>query len=137
VWLNGRPLRTPYDPVRGIQEPGAYVSFSTGRVMMPVRFFTAAFGGGVDWSDDNQRARLYLRNKLLQVWVKQRQSFINGQIATMDQPAILFQDRVFVPVRFLLEGFGARVQWDQFNRSVRVQLDGVACVHTVYCGEAR
>lgn len=137
VWLNGRPLRTPYDPVRGIQEPGAYISRSTGRVMMPVRFFTAAFGGGVEWSDEHGRVRLLLLGNLLQVWVGDRQSFVNGQIVSMDQPAILFQDRVFVPVRFLLEGFGAKVQWDQFNRSVRVQLDKVACVHTVYCGEAR
>lgn len=137
VWLNGRPLVAPYDPVRQVQEPGAYLSASTGRVMMPVRFFTAAFGGAVDWSDESRRARLFLGGKLLQIWLESEYAMINAYIARLDQPPVLFQGRLFVPVRFLMEGFGAQVDWDHGNRSARVTLPGAACKHPVYCGEVR
>lgn len=137
MWLNGHPLNTPYDPVRGVQEPGAYVSASTGRVMMPVRFFTAAFGGGVNWTDFDQRAWLFLKNKVVQVWVESDTALVDARVITLDQPPVLFQGRVFVPVRFLLETYGATVHWDHSNRSARIELDGARCVHPVYCGEAR
>lgn len=137
VWLNGRPLKTPYDPIRGLQEPGAYLSKSTGRVMMPVRFFTTAFGGTVDWSDSERRARLFLKDKVMAVWMGEKTTFVNAQSMEMDQAPVNFQDRIFVPVRTLMEAFGAKVTWDHSNRSARVELEGAACVHPVYCGEAR
>lgn len=139
VWLNGRPLKTPFDPIRGVQEPGAYVTASTGRVMMPVRFFTEAFGGDVDWSHEQRRARLFMRDrgKVLQIWAGKRQALVNISPASLDQAPVIFQDRLFVPVRFLGEGFGAEVKWDHANRSVRVELSGAACSNKTYCGEVR
>jgi hypothetical protein len=137
VWLNGRPLRTPYDPVRGLQEPGAYVSASTGRVMIPVRFFTAAFGGVVEWDEHERHARLFLGSKMVQVWAAQRRAMFNFIATELDQPSVIFQDRLFVPVRFLMEGFGASVAWDHTNRSAKVTLANASCVHNVYCGEVR
>lgn len=137
VWLNGQPLVAPYDPVRQVQEPSAYLSASTGRVMMPVRFFTAAFGGEVDWSHSARRAKLALGGQLLQIWVESDYAMINAYVARLDQPPVLFQGRLFVPVRFLMEGFGAQVEWDHGNRSARVTLAGATCGHPVYCGEVR
>lgn len=139
VWLNGHPLHTPYDPVRGVQEPGAYLSASTGRVMMPVRFFTEAFGGEVDWSHANRRARLTMwdRSTSINLWLDKEQATVNGRIENLDQYPALFQERMFVPVRFLAEGFGAAVEWDHANRSVRVELPGARCSNRTYCGEVR
>lgn len=139
VWLNGHPLQTPYDPVRGIQEPGAYLSAATGRVMMPIRFFTEAFGGDVDWHHANRRAQLTMwdRSTSIHLWLDKQQGTVNGRIDQLDQVPVLFQDRMFVPVRFLAEGFGATVEWDHTNRSARVQMPGARCSSQIYCGEVR
>lgn len=139
VWLNGRPLTTPYDPVRGIQEPGAYLAASTGRVMMPVRFFTEAFGGEVHWHHEMRRARLFMhsRGKVIQLWIDRNDATVGTGIAYLDQPPVLFLERMFVPVRFLAEGFEADVTWDHGNRSVRVELPGAQCSNPIYCGEVR
>jgi hypothetical protein len=139
VWLNGHPLRTPYNPTRGVFEPGAYLAKSTGRVMMPVRFFTEAFGGQVDWKQDELRARLMMpeRSLLLMFYVGSLDSINGGRIIRLDQAPLLFQGRVFVPARFLLEGFGAQITWDHFNRSARVTVPGATCSNSVYCGEVR
>lgn len=139
VWLNGRPLRTPYDPIRGLQEPGPYLAASTGRVMMPIRFFTEAFGGQVDWNQAEKRARLVMkdRSKVLMVFVGQKEASVNLDVVTLDQTPVVFQERLFVPVRFLAEGFGAKVSWDHGNRSARITMAGANCANPVYCGEVR
>jgi len=137
VWLNGRLLKTPYDPVRGVQEPGPYLAASTGRVMMPVRFFTEAFGGQVEWSQLEERAQLHMpgRSEAITLWTTQNQGMVGFRALQLDQKPVLFLDRMFIPVRFLTEGFGGEVTWDHSNRSARVQLSGVSCVNAVYCGK--
>lgn len=139
VWLNGRPLQTPYDPIRGVMEPMPYLAASTGRVMMPVRFFTEAFGGTVGWSQEEQRASLKLpgRTKTIQLWLEQDQALVGALPVDIDQPPVLFLDRMFVPVRFLMEGFGGEVQWDHMNRSARLEMPGLQCNNPIYCGELR
>lgn len=139
VWLNGKPLKTPYDPIRGVQEPGAYLAASTGRVMMPIRFFTEAFGGQADWNQQEKRARLVMidRSKVLMVWPGQTQASVNLDVVKLDQTPVVFQERLFVPVRFLAEGFGAEVKWDHANRSARITMAGASCANPVYCGEVR
>ena len=38
----------------------------------------------------------------------------------MDTAAVLKEDRTFVPVRFIGEEFGARVNWDRLYRMVYI-----------------
>lgn len=137
VWLNGRPLKTPYDPVRAVPEPGPYLAQSTSRVMMPVRFFTEAFQGRVIWDESRREAVLYLQGKMLVLKADKAEATIDGKVVKLDQKPVTFQDRLFVPVRFLLESFNGKVDWDQSNRSARVQLVGVNCGSPIYCGEVR
>lgn len=137
VWLNSHPLKTPYNPVRKVQEPGAYLARSTGRVMMPVRFFTEAFGGQVQWSAQERKAHLALNSKSVDLFADKRFALVNGSWVALDQPPVIFSDRLFVPVRFLSQAVGAKVDWDRANRSARVQLDGLSCSSAVYCGEVR
>lgn len=137
VFLNGRLLKTPYDPVRGVQEPGPYLAASTGRVMMPVRFFTEAFGGQVEWNQPDLRAQLQMpgRSQAITLWLTQNQGMVGFRSFDLDQKPVLFLDRMFIPVRFLTEGFSGEVTWDHGNRSARVQLSGVSCDNAVYCGK--
>jgi hypothetical protein len=136
VWLNNHPLIIPYDPVRGVQEPGAYLT-TNGRVLIPVRFFTEAFGGKVEWSPRDRSATMQMpgQNRVLQVWVDRYEAKANGQWENLDQPAVLFQDRVFVPVRFLVEGFGAAIEWDGPRYRAMIYMDGITCSSPLYCGE--
>jgi hypothetical protein len=137
VWLNGKPLKTPYDPIRGVWEPSPYLAASTGRVMMPVRFFTEAFGGQVNWNKEEGRAQLILRGKVIHLWLTQDAGMVGAKTVALDQKPITFLDRMFVPVRFLAEGFGGEVEWDHSNRSAKITMRGLECSNPVYCGELR
>ncbi len=50
------------------------------------------------------------------IWVT-----VNGQMLSFDQPPIIEQDRVLVPVRAIFEALSARVDWDAENRRVTAQ----------------
>lgn len=136
--LNNHPLIIPYDVVRGVQEPGAYLT-GRGRVLIPVRFFTEGFGGTVDWNvaDQSVTMRMPGRDQVLKVSVDRPEASVNGKPEVLDHPAVLFQDRVFVPTRFLAEGFGAAVEWDGPHRHTWVYMDGVTCSSRLYCGEVK
>lgn len=137
VWLNGRPLKTPYDPVRAVPEPGAYLAKTSGRVMMPVRFFTEAFSGRVIWDASKREAILYLQGKQVLLQADKAEAKVDGKVVKLDQKPVIFQDRLFLPVRFLLESFKGKVEWDHTNRSARVELVGATCSSPTYCGEVR
>lgn len=137
VWLNGRPLKTPYDPLRALPEPGAYLAKSTGRVMMPVRFFTEAFQGRVIWDSFRREAVLYLQGRQVLLRADSAEAKVDNRPVQLDQKPVIFQDRLFVPVRFLLESFDGKVDWDHTNRSARVELVGATCGSPIYCGEVR
>lgn len=130
-------MRPPFSPVRNLQEPGAFVTAGAGRVLMPVRFFTEALGGTVAWDAPTGRVFLSWRGKQVVLRIGDSNALVNGTPVRLDQAPLLFMDRTFIPTRFLLETFGASVDWDQQGLSARIQLDGAACISTVYCGEAR
>ncbi|MDB4896819.1 MAG: copper amine oxidase domain protein, partial [Firmicutes bacterium] len=121
-----------------VQEPGAYLT-AHDRVLIPVRFFTEGFGGTVAWNGAEQSVTMRMpgRDQVLKVWVGRSTATVGGKPETLDQPAVLFQDRVFVPTRFLAEGFGAAVEWDGPHLLTWVYMDGVTCSSRLYCGEVK
>jgi hypothetical protein len=137
VTLNGRTLHVPYDPFRGIPEPGAYLAASTGRVLMPVRFFTEALGGQVQWWPEYRQVQLTMpgRDWPVTLWLGEDYARQGDTYVPLDQRPVLFLDRTFVPVRFLVEAFGGEVVWDEASRTVRIELDGLTCDNRIYCGE--
>ena len=47
--------------------------------------------------------------------------YVNGHFLKSDQPPILFEDRVFVPVRVIVEDLGAKVGYNKENMTVSIE----------------
>jgi len=63
-------------------------------------------------------------------------AFIDGRPVSLDVPAAIHQDRTLVPIRFVAESLGARVDWDEPEREVTVYLDGKTLKLTIGSHEA-
>ena len=137
IWINDRPLTLPFDPARGVQEPGAFVTTKAGRVMMPVRFFTEAVGGQVVWHAADQKVHLQYGGKSIILTIADSTALVDGKPVALDQAPLIFLERTFVPARFLLETFGARVDWDRAGLSARIWMPEGACNSNLLCGQAR
>ncbi|HLO11498.1 MAG TPA: S8 family serine peptidase [Pseudoneobacillus sp.] len=56
--------------------------------------------------------------RLVKMWINQHTVEDNGKILQVGQPPIIVNDTTYLPVRFLAELLGARVDWDQENQRV-------------------
>ena len=93
------------------------------RVMVPIRFILQSLGATVDWDPifkmviitmpDGKRVRLQVGNSTAAKGQRIAQSDKFDEVPVkLDAPPVIKDDRVFVPVRFIAEAFGAEVDWD-------------------------
>jgi hypothetical protein len=84
-----------------------------GRTMVPLRFIAEALGAKVDWNGESMTATVELDGGLLAVT-------IDEAAPGMDVPAMLVNGRTMVPLRYISEGLGCDVKWNDARRTVDV-----------------
>jgi hypothetical protein len=104
-----------------------YIAKSSGRTVVPLRYLSEAFGAKVDWSGQKQEAGVAWRGHTIVVPVGKDTASVDGKQVHLDQPAILWNNRTMVPLRFLMEAVGATVEWDDVNDFVHINLAGAEC----------
>ncbi len=91
-----------------------------GRTQVPVRFVSEALGAEVGWEGSTKTVTISQRDKEIKIVIGKKDYTINGEKSLMDTEALLKEDRTFVPIRFVSEGLGARVDWDPAVRTVYI-----------------
>ena len=112
VYLNGEKMTFDVNPF-----------IEQDRTLVPMRAIFEAVGADVQW-DDETKTVVAAREKngettfiALQI---DSTAFINNQPAAIDVPAKLVNARTFVPLRFVIESLGEKVEWDHDNYAVRI-----------------
>ncbi|MDD4343394.1 MAG: copper amine oxidase N-terminal domain-containing protein, partial [Eubacteriales bacterium] len=83
------------------------------RTMVPLRFIGEAIGGNVEWVDATRTVKVTTGDKTV--------SLIIGQTgAGLDVPAQIVDSRTLVPVRYISEQLGAKVNWTELTRTVEI-----------------
>jgi hypothetical protein len=126
ISLNRDTVTNPYGDVR------PYVVKSTNRTLVPLRYVSEAFGAKVEWNQEKSQATVEWRGQKIVVPVGKDVAVVNEKEVRLDQPAVLWNSRTMVPLRFLMEAVGATVEWDDVNSFVHIALEGAQCPAT-YC----
>lgn len=84
---------------------------SNGRVQVPVRFVSEALGGKNTWDGKTQTVTITKDKRIAKLKIGSKVIDLNGVAIVMDTAAILKNDRTFVPVRYVSEAMGAKVEW--------------------------
>ncbi len=99
-----------------------------GRTMVPLRAIAEAFGAGVSsyGTESGVQARIEYRNVDLFLTVGDRgahfvNEYGNDTAVYMDVAPEIRNSRMFVPLRFIAEGFGADVFWDPYLQSITIE----------------
>ncbi len=50
-------------------------------------------------------------------------AIVNDKKVTLDAPPLIIKNRTFVPLRFIAEAFGAKVDWESSSQTVTIKLD--------------
>ncbi len=89
-----------------------------GRTLIPVRFVTEALGAKVEWNEKLKEVYITKDAVKISLRINDRDIVVNNEIKTMDTKAIIKEDRTFVPIRYVAEGLGAKVGWNDGTKTV-------------------
>ncbi|SDC63067.1 peptidoglycan endopeptidase LytE [Paenibacillus sp. UNCCL117] len=110
-----------------IQFPDAQPFIDTANTLqIPLRLLVENLGYGIEWSKEADIVKVTLANeeRTIVLQTGDNHAVVDGKQVTMDAPAQFSQGRVYLPLRFVSETFGYRVQWDSNNRIAIINEDG-------------
>lgn len=98
---------------------------TAGRTMVPIRFIVEdeALKGQVYWDGKLQKVALDCRGKYIEFYIGSRTATVDGETCYFDAPPYIYQDRTYVPLRFLAETLGAVVAWNGQKQEVDIQFN--------------
>ncbi|WP_432406953.1 stalk domain-containing protein [Wukongibacter sp. M2B1] len=117
VELNGNTLPFDTDPI-----------IVNDRTMVPMRAIFEQLGAQVNWHDKTKTVTGYRKYKgisdmFIKLTIGDEVAYRNGISQPLDSPAIIRDSRTLVPIRFIAESFGIKVDWDAENKIVLLSYD--------------
>lgn len=91
-----------------------------GRTMVPYRFVAEALGCKVDWDGGTSKVTATKGNNVVWMVIGMKAININGSDKSIDVAPVLKNDRTFVPVRFMSEALGYKVEWNDSTNTVYI-----------------
>ena len=83
-----------------------------GRTQISIRAVAEALGCTVEWDDKTQTATLSKDNKTIIIKIGDSNMQVGKEIITMDTTAQIINERTYIPVRFVGEALGMKVNWE-------------------------
>ncbi len=91
---------------------------TNGRTLVPIRTISEHNDADVTWIASTKTAKITTDDISIRLQIDNSEAILNGESVTLEAPATIIQDRTMVPVRFVAEAFGYKVDWDDATRTV-------------------
>ena len=88
------------------------------RTMLPIRLIAESLGATVAWDGENRVVTITRNKTVIKITIDSSTAIVNGVEAELDSPAFIENDRTFIPIRFVSENLGAKVEWIGESRQV-------------------
>lgn len=88
------------------------------RTMVPIRAVFEAMGADVQWDNSTRTAIITKDMNRVQVQLDNQRALVNGSVVWMDVAATGINGRTLVPVRFISENLGLKVDWVNETKTV-------------------
>ena len=101
------------------------------RTFVPIRFISETMQAKVNWfGHPTNEVQIYFKDIIIHLWVGNNFSRIEylpqlnkkAEIVKLDAPPTIVNNRVLVPLRFISETFGAYVNWNPEDQSIKIIL---------------
>ena len=96
------------------------------RTLLPIRFVAEALGARVDWDARELKVTITMNNNRIELWVGNNTARVNGMQRFIDPdnqrvvPIVVPPGRTMMPLRFITETLGSRVDWNQQTGEITV-----------------
>ncbi|MDP4180612.1 MAG: stalk domain-containing protein [Bacillota bacterium] len=89
-----------------------------GRTLVPMRKIFEALGAVVQWDSKTKTVTGKKGDRTIILIINKKDANVNGVAKQLDVPATIINGRTLVPVRFISESLGCKVQWDLNTKTV-------------------
>lgn len=91
-----------------------------GQTLVPARGVFNAFGAEIAWFP--REKKVYIRENTKVIWLRIGDSHakVNDNIVPLTVPAQIYRGRTMVPLRFIAEALGARVNWNPDKQTITI-----------------
>lgn len=90
------------------------------RTFVPIRFIGEALAAKIEWDSSSSTAIITNGNKTIALPINSKTIYVNGFSYQIEAPVKLYNNRVYVPIRFVSEILGHNVAWNQQKYSVYI-----------------
>jgi tripartite ATP-independent transporter DctP family solute receptor len=91
-----------------------------GRTLVPFRFIGESIGAKISWDATKKEVGYVFGDINLKLTIGSNKAVVNNVINMLDVPPKIVSGRTLVPVRFVTETLGAKVNWDANTKTVTV-----------------
>jgi len=123
-------INSSYIKINGIQmKMDTAPILINGRTFVPIRYIAEPLGAQVIWKEQTKSVILVFKDKVIELFIGNPLASINGESVPIDkdnpQVAPFIKDgRTMLPLRFVLENFGATVSWDSTQKKITITYKG-------------
>lgn len=118
--VNGQP--------QAIDENGTVPLITEGRTLVPIRAIIEAVGGDVSWDGESRETTLTYNDNIIVLTIDSTTAYLNGSEKTLDAAPAIIGGRTMLPVRFIAEGFGFDVDWNDEEKTITITVGDSASV---------
>lgn len=124
VWAQTINVVIDQAPVGFTSDSGAPFIDSNSRTLVPFRVVLEKFGCTVEWNKADQIAIARKDGIEVQVPIGKAYIYINGTQKINDTSAQIKDGRTYLPIRAVLEAFGASIAWNPYSHAVIIDSTG-------------
>ncbi|MBU5668626.1 copper amine oxidase N-terminal domain-containing protein [Peptoniphilus sp. MSJ-1] len=92
------------------------------RTLVPIRFVAESLNYNVDFIETSRTVVIESKDSKIELRVNSNEAKVNSngqsKAVNLEVPVKIYDDRTFVPIRFVAENLGTEVNWDNENRVV-------------------
>jgi len=88
-----------------------YGYIKNGRFLVPLRGVFEEFGAKVYWDDSNKSIKIILDDVQIFMIINYKYAMVNENVYILDVPPEINNGRTYIPLRFVAESIGAKVEW--------------------------
>ncbi|MGS5020396.1 N-acetylmuramoyl-L-alanine amidase [Paenibacillus sp. JJ1683] len=111
LFLDGKRVEAPAD---------AKPEMVNGKVMVPLRVVGEQLGYQFKWEPQAYKISIQKNSTDMSMYVGRTSADVNGKTVSLDAPPVLRGSSTMVPLRFVGEQMGLKVDWNNENKSVNL-----------------
>ncbi|QYR24146.1 family 10 glycosylhydrolase [Paenibacillus sp. sptzw28] len=116
IYLDGQEIKSDVSP---------YILPKAGVTLVPLRVISEGLGAGVDWTQRTKTVTISWPATTIKLTVGQPYAYVKGSRASLGVPVESRLDRVMVPLRFVGEQLGLKVNWNPSDSTISLISPGV------------